>query len=142
MTYGTIYYGEGVMLAVRTVMEAVSEMLAALAEVTVLPEFAFSEATAVEEAASPMSVFLDEQSYHAKVMAAADAVSLQEALESQMIETGWRPVGSGAAGPALWGRYTLEREGSTWEAVSLIVPGELPGTYFVSVQAYRDAAGE
>ncbi len=136
-TYGTLYYGAEIVSAVRTVMEFVGEMLSSLADVIVLPEFTFEDAVVVDEAISPMSVFIDEETYQAKVEAEADAAKLKASLDSQLAEAGWRPIDFGAAGPAVWGKYELEREGSIWKAVLLVLAGEPEGTFFVSVHAYR-----
>jgi len=141
VTYGLLYVGAGAVAALRTMMELVSDMLISLADVTVLPEFAFGEAEVVDEAVSPMSLFMDEETYQAKVRSDRDKTELVESLSTQLIGAGWKAVDAGTAGPTAWGRYVLEREGSTWRAILLVIAGEPRGTYFVSVHAYRIVRG-
>lgn len=140
-TYGILYLGTGAVAAVRTMVELVGDMLASLAEVTVLPEFTFGEMEVVDEAVSPMSLFLDEETYQAKVRGDRDGAELKEALAAQLIDAGWKAMDAGAAGPTVWGRYVLEREGSTWHAILLVIAGEPRGTFFVSIHAYRLVRG-
>ena len=141
VTYGLLYLGAGAVAALRTMMELVSDMLISLADVTVLPEFTFEGAEVVDEAVSPMSLFLDEETYQAKVRGDLDETELEEALSTQLIGAGWKAVDAGTAGPTAWGRYVLEREGSAWRAILLVIAGEPRGTYFVSVHAYRIVRG-
>jgi len=140
-TYGILYLGTGAVAAVRTMVELVGDMLASLAEVAVLPEFTFDGAEVVDEAVSPMSLFLDEETYQARLRSHRDKAELKESLAAQLIDAGWKAVDAGAAGPTVWGRYVLEREGSIWHAVLLVIAGEPRGTYFVSVHAYRVVPG-
>lgn len=136
-TYGTIYYGERDLADLRAVIELIADMFSSLADVRVLPEFSFVDAEVVDEAISPMSLFMDEETYQAKVKAEIEAVELKATLETQLTDAGWRAVDSGISGPTVWGRYELESNDGTWRAVLLVFTGEPMGTFFVSVHAYK-----
>lgn len=136
-TYGTLYYGEEDLAALRAVIELISGMMSSLAEVSVIPEFTFGDATVVEEAISPVPLFMDEETYQAKIESEGDAAALKDALEAQLLDAGWKSVDGGSSGSSVWGRYELEREGATWRAVLLVIPDEPGGRFFVSVHAYK-----
>ena len=141
-TYAVLYYGSEVVGALRTVVATINEMFAALIDTDVLPAFEFPGAETVDDAVSPMPLLMDQQTYHAVVSIDADAVAVRELVEEVLERSGWAAMASGDAGSAAWSTYRTEREGTTWEAVILVLPLGGGNSFFVTVHARRISPAE